>query len=250
VVAGAVMGDLAEKYGHLRGAEVETCGSAVQRFYQLFGKPVPFVFRSATNEILYMSHLDTVSAQWRKDLIWTFGVYSTFDLFFQALDEKVRASLFSALMGALKQDPDAVKSDAASVLEWATGKTEADVVNAINGGDDSEVGKALANAKNDKAFFYTRNFGAGLIKLMQVVGVEPNAENSKRWAGVFGFRSNVSAVTDISSAKFETDVGTFLSSVEKMQEVMQLYADVEAREKKKVAERLAEQAALAAEAIN
>jgi hypothetical protein len=249
-VAGAVMeGELAAKYGHLRGADVEPCGVAVERFYKLFGKPVPFVFRSATNEILYMSHLDTVNAMWNKDLIWTAGMYSTCDLFFNALDDKVKDKLFNALMGALKQDAASVKSDAESVLAWATGKTEADVVNAINGGDDSPVGQALANAKSDKSFFYTRNFGAGLIKLMQVVGVEPNAENSKRWADAFGFSSKESAVTGISSTKFETDVGTFLSSVEKMQEVMQLYADVEAREKKKVAERLAEQAAQAAEAI-
>jgi len=243
------MGDLAEKYEHLRGADIETAGSAVNRFYKLFGKPVPFVFRAATNEILYSSHLDRVNAQWRKDVIWTFGVYSTFDLFFQALDGEVRTRLFNSLMGALVQEPSEVKADADIVLQWATGKTEADVVNAINGGDDSVVGKALANAKNDKDFFYTRNFGAALIKLMQVVGVEPNDESAKRWAAAFGFTDNVSAVTDLSSTKFETDVGTFLSSVEKMQEIMQLYADVEAREKKKVAERLAEQAAMAAEAI-
>ena len=34
------MGDLGEKYGHLRGAEIEPCGAAVERFYKIFGKPV------------------------------------------------------------------------------------------------------------------------------------------------------------------------------------------------------------------
>jgi hypothetical protein len=34
------MGNLGEKYGHLRGAEIEPCGAAVERFYKLFGKPV------------------------------------------------------------------------------------------------------------------------------------------------------------------------------------------------------------------
>ena len=51
----------------------------------------------------------------------------------------------------------------------------------------------------------------------------------------------------VTMSKFEADVGIFLSSVEKMQQAMQLFADVEAREKKKVAERLAEKAARAAE---
>jgi hypothetical protein len=51
---------------------------------------VPFVFRSATNEILYMSHLDTVNARWSYDIMWAAGLYSTYDLFFAAIDEKTR----------------------------------------------------------------------------------------------------------------------------------------------------------------
>ena len=34
------MGAMGDKYGHLRGAEIEPCGAAVERFYKLFGKPV------------------------------------------------------------------------------------------------------------------------------------------------------------------------------------------------------------------
>jgi len=238
---------MSEKYGHLRGADVEPCGAAVERFYKLFGKPVPFVFRSATNEILYMSHLDTVNARWSYDIMWAAGLYSTYDLFFAAIDEKTREELFNALMGALKQDPAKVKADATKVLDWAKGKSEADVVAAINGEDSSEVGQALAASKSDPDFFYSRNYGAGLIKTMQVVGVEPNSEAAGRWASAIGFQKKTSAITDMSMSKFEADVGIFLSSVEKMQQAMQLYADIEAREKKKVAEKLAEKAAKAAE---
>jgi hypothetical protein len=85
--AASLQMNMGEKFGHLRGADVEPCGTAVERFYKLFGKPVPFVFRSATNEILYMSHLDTVNARWKYDLMWAAGLYSTFDLFFSAIDE-------------------------------------------------------------------------------------------------------------------------------------------------------------------
>jgi hypothetical protein len=54
------------------------------------------------------------------------------------------------------------------VVDWAKGKSEADVVAAINGGDTSPVGQALSASKNDVDFFYSRNTGAGLIKMMQV----------------------------------------------------------------------------------
>jgi len=219
----------------------------VERFYKFFGKPVPFVFRSATNEILYMSHLDTVNARWKYDVMWAAGLYSTYDLFFSAIDEKTREELFTALMKALKQDPEQIRADATKVLEWAKGKSEAEVVAAINGEDSSEVGTALAACKNDADFYYTRNYGAALIKAMQVVGVEPNSESSARWAKAIGFSQKTSAITDMTMSKFEADVGIFLSSVEKMQQAMQLYADIEAREKKKVAEKLAEKAAKAAE---
>jgi hypothetical protein len=56
-------------------------------------RQVPFVFRSATNEILYMSHLDTVNARWKYDIMWAAGIYSTYDLFFAAIDEKTRQVL-------------------------------------------------------------------------------------------------------------------------------------------------------------
>jgi len=56
----------------------------------------------------------------------------------------------------------------AQVVDWAKGKSEADVVAAINGGDTSPVGQALSASKNDVDFFYSRNTGAGLIKMMQV----------------------------------------------------------------------------------
>lgn len=182
-------GKLAQKYGHLRGVEVEPCDKSVQRFYEYYGKPVPFVFRSATNEILYLSHLDLVNARFEYNPIWACGVYSTFDVFFQGLDSNTRQELYTALMRALKLDPEKVKADAESVLAWAQGKTEADVVNAINGGDSSAVGTVLGSAKkaDEDDFLYTRNFGAGLIKIMQLVGVEPNSANAKKWADAMSF---------------------------------------------------------------
>jgi hypothetical protein len=38
------------------------------------------------------------------------------------------------------------------------------------------------------------NYGAGLIKTMQVVGVEPNSEAAGRWASAIGFQKKTSAV--------------------------------------------------------
>lgn len=242
-------GKLAQKYGHLRGADIEPCDKSVQRFYEYFGKPVPFVFRSATNEILYLSHLDMVNARFEYNPIWACGMYSTFDVFFQAIDEETRTKLFESIVKALKMDPAKIKADAESVLAWAQGKSEADVVNAMNGGDQSsEVGKWLNKAKISDVddFLYTRNFGAGMIKMMQIVGVEPNSANAKKWADAMNFNQATSALTGLSMSRFESDVGVFLSAVEKFQQVMQLYAEVEAREKKKVAERLAEKAEKAA----
>jgi photosystem II biogenesis protein Psp29 len=248
--AGPVMmaGKLAEKFGHLRGSDVEPCDKAAERFYAFYGKPVPFVFRGATNEILYLSHLDLVNARFQYDEIWATGIFSVFDVFFQALDADTRELLYTSLMKALKLDPSKIKSDAEMVLAWAQGKSEAEVVAAMNGEDSSPVGQIFAKAKNgdEDDFLYTRNFGAGLIKVMQLVNVEPNSANAKKWGEALNFGSSTSEMTGISMSKFEGDVGIFLSSVEKMQQVMQLFADVEAREKKKVAERLAAKADKAA----
>lgn len=214
-----MQGALAEKYGHLRGKAVESCDKSVERFYKLFGKPIPFIFRTPVNEILYLSHLDLVNAMFQKDLIWSVGLYSTYDVFFQALDDQTRTDLFNSIVGGLNLDPAQIKQDAETVLAWAQGKTETDVVAAFQGQDSSAVGQALANVKNNPDFLYTRNFGAGLVKIMQLVGTEPNSANAKRWAQAAGFAERSSALTGISMTKFENDVGTFLSSVERMQQV-------------------------------
>ena len=68
----------------------ETCPWSLFTFHGMAMMQVPFVFRSATNEILYMSHLDTVNARWKYDIMWAAGLYSTYDLFFSAIDEKTR----------------------------------------------------------------------------------------------------------------------------------------------------------------
>ena len=244
-------GALADKYGDLRGAEIEPVNMSVQRFYEIYGKPVPFVFRSATNEILYMSHLDLVNARFRYDALWACGVFSTFDVFFQGIDEATRTNLFDSLMKALKLEPATIRADAEKVLTWATGKTEGDVVKAMNGEDDSEIGKLFANAKSagEDDWIYTRNFGAGLIKTMQLVGVEPNTANAKKWSEAISIKEQKSAMTGLAMSRFEADVGVFLSSVEKFQQVIQLFAEVEAREKKKVAEKLASKAEAAAKEV-
>jgi hypothetical protein len=176
-------GKLAQKFGHLRGVEVEPCDKSVQRFYEIYGKPIPFVFRSATNEILYLSHLDLVNARFEYSPVWACGIYSTFDVFFQGLDSAVREELFTALMKALKQDPVQIKADAEAVLAWAQGKTEGDIVKAMNGEDSSAIGMVLAHAKkaDEDDFLYTRNFGAGLIK----VSLSPSWNASPSWLHLF-----------------------------------------------------------------
>jgi hypothetical protein len=44
VATSVKMSGMAAKYGHLRGAEIEPAGDAVNRFYKLFGKPVYLSF--------------------------------------------------------------------------------------------------------------------------------------------------------------------------------------------------------------
>eukprot|EP00960_Hanusia_phi_P031482 749314-Hanusia_phi.AAC.1 len=106
--------------------------------------------------------------------------------------------------------------------------------------------------------------GCGLGEGVGACGQRSGRGSGGTRRGALGFTSNTSALSGMSASKFESDVGLFLSSVDKMQQAMQLFAEVEAREKKKViraflsaatadaerrqiAEKLAEKAAKAAE---
>ena len=69
-------------------------------------------------------------------------------------------------------DEAEIDAEAAKLQAWAEGKTKDDITAALKGEGDSMLADIAKSVKGDEWWMYSRFFGIGLIKLMDMVGVE------------------------------------------------------------------------------
>lgn len=244
--AAAASSDFHERFDNLRGKPIEPVSATVARFNAAFARPVPIVYRSIINELITTTHLATVCAMWRFDPIFAYGFNQVFDEFLKYYpDERERDALYKACVDSLNLDYQVIRDNAQAVTEWLDGKTEKDVFDALadapKGAAKDQVGpvvEALAYVRDAGSFdwYYSRMFGIGLIQVMAKVGVDLSINTAESWA------DNI----DMDKSKFGAEMGAYLSSMERLKQAEQIFAESTAREAKKTAERLAERAKAAA----
>lgn len=196
--------------------------------------------------MLATTHLATVCAMWRFDAVFAYGFDQIFEEFLRYYpDADERDLLYRSSISALGLDLQAIRESAASVADWVDGKTEDDVLSAVEaaspGASAEAVGpviEALAYIRDAGPFdfYYSRMFGIGLIQVMSKVGVELTIANAEKWADKIGMERS----------KFAAEMGSFLSNMERLKQAEQIFAEATAREAKKTAERLAARAEAAA----
>lgn len=183
---------------------------------------------------------------WRFDAIFAYGFEAIFSEFLKYYpNDEERDFLYKSCVEALGLELPVIKEAAADVAQWLEGKSEEDVLNALSaaspGASTEQVGpviEALAYIRDAGNFdwYYSRLFGIGLIQIMVVVGAELTSARAEAWAEKIGFEKS----------KFAAEMGNYLSSVERLKQAEQIFAEATAREAKKTAERLAAKAEAAA----
>lgn len=189
---------------------------------------------------------------WRFDAVFAYGFDGIFSEFLKYYpDDEERDLLYKSCVEALGLELSVIKDNAAEVAQWLEGKNEEDVLNSLSaaspGAGTEQVGpviEALAYIRDagDFDWYYSRLFGIGLIQVMAAVGVELSSARAEAWAEKIGFEKS----------KFSAEMGNYLSSVERLKQAEQIFAEATAREAKKTAERLdarAKAAAKEAEAL-
>jgi len=169
--------DFARRFGHLAGAKVRTVGEAFAQFTQELGYTVNPLYKNMITDLVGTTHLITVNARFQRDSLWCLGLVTTLDLLLKNYPEgdEMREAIVQALLTSTGMNVKDVRAEAAALEFWAKDKTRADIEAALVGEQDnasSPLSKIAQPPKSDDYWMYSRYFGIGLLKVMDLVGVE------------------------------------------------------------------------------
>ena len=163
----------AKKYGHLAGAQIRTVAEAFSQFTEMLGTPVNALYKGMCSDLVGSLHLIVVNARFNKDPLFSLGLVAALDLVLKNYPEQDTAKMIkTAIIESVGLSEADIDAEAAKLEEWAKGKTQDDISNALKGEGDSPLADIAKAIKGEEWWMYSKFFGIGLVRLMEIVGVE------------------------------------------------------------------------------
>jgi len=169
----------AKRYKHLVGAKIKTVGEAFADFTKELGYTVNPLYKNMVTDIVGTTHLIAVNARFQRDPIWSLGILTALDLLLKNYPEKdVGEKIVSSLFKSTGFDEKKIRAEADEIAKWAEGKTREEVEAALSGEGSSPVAKIANSIKGDEFWMYSRYFGIGLLKMMEIIGLEMDKDEA------------------------------------------------------------------------
>jgi hypothetical protein len=179
-------------------------------------------------------HLIVVNARFQQDALFSLGLVAALDLVLKNYPEQDTAKkIKTAIIESVGLSETEVDAQAAKLEEWAKGKTQDDISSALKGEGDSPIAEIAKAAKGDEWWMYSKFFGIGLVRLMEIVGVEQDMSVAydvmENWVGKCLEKPYYTACSD---SDYYFKIKGKLDMMETMMK------EIEIREKKRMADRL------------
>mmetsp|Transcript_12491 Transcript_12491/g.21328 ORF Transcript_12491/g.21328 Transcript_12491/m.21328 type:complete len:317 (-) Transcript_12491:125-1075(-) len=238
--------EFAKKHNNLRNREVRPVSETLRDFFASYARPIPTVYSTLVNETITTTHLSVYHYAFHYDAVFAFGFRESFERFFGFFpDAQGKDRLFHCMVSALKLDEKKLMADYTAVKSWAApGRTLEEFYAVIDGSSKDtscpQLNDAFRVARDcDKMEFHiSRMFALGVMYLLEMTaGKATHAEAddvAKRMIGK-------------SSFFIKDAMDQYRGGMEKLKAAEQLFAEIAARDKKKLAERLADKAKKAVE---
>jgi hypothetical protein len=226
--------EFAKRFGHLAGKEVKTVGDAFADFTSELGFSVNALYKNSVTDLVGTTHLIVANARFQKDPIWSTGLLLSLDLLLKNYPEKdIGEKIASALFKAIGLDEAEVRGESKQLIEWAEGKTKAEIEAALSGEGDNVVAETARAAKSDEFWMYSRYFGLGLLRMMEIAGLE--MEKDEAYPIMEDWMKNKLEKSYLTAC---SDSDLYFRVKDKLDMMETMMKEIEIREKKRMAERL------------